>query len=68
MYEADVRSVRRRWRGRPRKRWMNGVKEVLARKGLNIQEVKISMQDRNEWRNISRGGCDMPLMSLQQDV
>ena len=49
VYESDVRGVRRR--GRPRKCWMDGVKEVLARKGLNIQEAKVSIQDRNEWRS-----------------
>ena len=38
VYESNVRGVRRR--GRPRKCWMDGVEEVLARKGLNIQEVK----------------------------
>ena len=54
MYESNVRGVRRR--GRPRKCWMDGVKEVLARKGLNIQEAKVSVQDRNEWRSICRGG------------
>ena len=27
---------------------MNAVEEVLARKGLNIQEAKVSVQDRNE--------------------
>ena len=47
-----MRGVRR---GRPRKCWIDGVKEVLARKGLNIQEVKVSVQDRNEWRSICRG-------------
>ena len=52
VYESDVRGVRRR--GRPRKCWMDGVKEVLARKGLNIQEAKVSVQDRNEWRSICR--------------
>ena len=50
--ESNVRGVRRR--GRPRKCWMDGVKEVLARKGLNIQ-ANVSMQDRNEWRSICRG-------------
>ena len=45
MYESDVRGARRR--GRLRKCWMDGVKEVLARKGLNIQEAKVSVQDRN---------------------
>ena len=40
-----MRGVRR---GRPRKCRMNGVKEVLTRKDLNIQEAKVSMLDRNE--------------------
>ena len=54
VYESNVRSVRRR--GRPRKCWMDELKEVLARKGLNIQEAKVSVQDRNEWRSICGGG------------
>merc|ERR1712002_1299798 len=41
--------------GRPRKSWMNGVNETLGRKGLNIQEAKDSVQDRNGWRSICRG-------------
>ena len=45
VYESDVRGVRRR--GRPRKCWMDGLKEVLARKGLNIHEAEVSIQDRN---------------------
>ena len=53
VYEADVRGVRRR--GRPRKCWMDGIKEVLSRKGLNIQEAKDSVQDRNEWHLICSG-------------
>ena len=52
VYESDMRGVRRR--GMPRECWMNGVKEVLARKGLNIQEAKVRVQDRNEWRSICR--------------
>ena len=52
VYESDMRGVRR---GKPRKCRMDGVKEVLARKGLNIQESKVSVQDRNEWRSICRG-------------
>ena len=53
VYESEVRGVRRR--GRPRKSWMNGVKETLERKGLNIQEAKVSVQDRSGWRSICRG-------------
>ena len=52
--ESDVRGVRRR--GGPRKCWRDGVKEVLARKVLNIQEAKVSVQDRNEWRSTCPGG------------
>ena len=53
VYDPEVRGVRRR--GRPRKSWMNGVKETLERKGLNIQEAKVSLQDRSGWRSICRG-------------
>ena len=53
VYECDVRGVRRK--GSLRKCWMNGVKDVLTRKGLNIQEAKVSVQDRNEWHSIYRG-------------
>ena len=65
VHESGVRGVRRR--GRSRKCWSDGVKEVLASQGLNIQEAKVSVQDRNEWCSICRG-FDMPLVSLQQDV
>ena len=46
---------------------MDGVKEVLARKGLNIQEVKLAC---NIGMNgaVHVGVCDMLLVSLQQDV
>ena len=68
VYESDVRGVRRR--GRPSKCWSDGVKEVLARKGLNIQEVKVSVQDSKIGMNdaVYVGVCDMPLVSPQQDV
>merc|ERR1712002_1141048 len=53
VYDSEVRGLRRR--GRPRKSWMNSVNETLGRKGLNIQEAKDSVQDRNGWRSICRG-------------
>ena len=65
VYKSDMEGGRRR--GGPRKCWMDGEKEVLARKDLIIQEAKVSVQDRNEWQSICRG-CDMPLVSLRQDV
>ena len=52
-YESDMRGIR--GRGRPKKCWSDGVKEVLARKGLNVQEARVSVQDRNKWRSICRG-------------
>ena len=52
VYEPNVRGVRR---GRPRKCLMDGVKELLARKDLSIQEAKVNTQDRNEWSSICRG-------------
>ena len=48
--ESDMRLVRRR--GRPRKCWMDGVKEVLSRKGLSIQEAKVSMQNSSIYREV----------------
>merc|ERR1712002_931268 len=53
VYDSEVRGARRR--GRPRKSWMKGVNETLVRKGLNIQEARDSVQDRNGWRSICRG-------------
>ena len=53
VYESEVRGVRRR--GRPRKCWMDGVKETLGKRGLSLQEAKASVQDRSEWRSVCRG-------------
>jgi len=53
VYESEMQG--RRCRGRPRKKWMDSVKEVLAKRGLNIQEAKVCVQNRQEWRNVCRG-------------
>ena len=53
VYESDIRGTRRR--GRPRKCWMDGVEETLARMNLNIHEAKVSVQDRSMWCSICRG-------------
>ena len=45
----------RRARGRPRKRWLDGVQEALEKRGLDIQEVRDCVTDRSEWRNVCRG-------------
>ena len=54
VYDSEVRGVRRR--GRPRKGWMDGLKETLERRGLNIQEARDCVQDRSEWRRVCRRG------------
>ena len=46
VYDSNVRGVRRR--GRLRKCWMDGEKETLERKGLNIKLAKFNLQDRRE--------------------
>merc|ERR1712090_13213 len=53
VYDSDARGMR--GRGRPRKCWIDGTKEVLSRKGLGIQEARVCVQDRNEWRSICLG-------------
>ena len=44
-----------RERGRPRRRWMDGVKGCLSDRGLSIPEAKECVKDRREWRRIVRG-------------
>merc|ERR1711872_65064 len=46
VYDSNVRGMRRR--GRPRKCWINGVRETLERNSLTIEEAKVSVQDRSE--------------------
>ena len=53
VYDSNVRGARSR--GRPRKCWIDGVQETLERKGLGIQEARVCVQDRSEWRSICRG-------------
>ena len=46
---AGSRSV-----GRPRKRWIDIVKECLKKKGLDIRQAKRMVYDRNEWQGFVR--------------
>ena len=59
-------SVVRR-RGRPTKCWMDGVKEALARKGLTSRKQKFMCQIEMNVA-VYVVVCDIPLVSLQQDV
>ena len=49
------RPVGRRSRGRPRKRWTDGIEEILSKHNLpNLEELRerAVLQDRNEWRRL----------------
>ena len=53
IYRAEVEG--NRGRGRSRRRWMDGVKDCLSKKGLKIPEAKECVKDRREWRRIVGG-------------
>ena len=46
---ADSSSV-----GRPRKKWIETVKECLKKSGLNIRQAKRMVQDMSVWRGFVR--------------
>ena len=50
---AGSRSV-----GRPRKRWIDTVKECLRKRGLDFRQTRRMVQDRSEWRMFLRGMHD----------
>ena len=58
IYQAEIKGNRRR--GRPRRRWMDGVKGCLSDGGLSIPEVKECVEDRRQWRRIAGGDVDDP--------
>ena len=39
-----------RVRGRPRLRWMDGVKVALGYRGMTVEAVRQCAKDRKEWR------------------
>ena len=41
-----------RGRGRPRWRWMDGVSDLLSRRGLSVHQGMTVAEDRREWRRI----------------
>ena len=41
--------------GRPRKRWIDTVKEYLRKRGLDVRQVRRMVQDNNEWQGLVRG-------------
>ena len=41
--------------GRPRKRWIDTVKECLKKRGLDVRQARKMVQDRGEWWGFVRG-------------
>ena len=48
VWEAE--GIGRRGRGRPRRRWMDGIKEMLEERGMRVEEGRVLARDRMEWR------------------
>lgn len=49
---VDWRPHGKRPRGRPRKRWQDGVKEILERMDTNLAEAEMLCHDRKQWRSL----------------
>ena len=49
---AGSRSV-----GRPRKRWIDTVKEGLSKRGLDVRQARRMVQDRIEWLGFVMGNA-----------
>ena len=64
VYESKMQ--RPRCRGRLCRGWMDDVKEVLSKRGLNIQEEKECVQDKWEWYSVCWGN-DVMLVRLLCD-
>ncbi len=47
---SDVRGVRPR--GRPRMGWLDSVKRALGARGMSVEQGRVFVCDRNEWRAI----------------
>ena len=53
VYKSKVEGVR--GIGCPRRKWLDGVKDVLFEWGLDIQEAEWAAQDRVSWRDVVKG-------------
>ena len=43
--------------GRPRKRWIDTIKECLRKRGLDVRQARRMVQDRIEWPGFVRGNA-----------
>ena len=53
VYDSEVRGVRAR--GRPKKTWEKEVEQCLRRKSFSLQEAKVIVHNRDEWRTLCKG-------------
>ena len=51
VYMSEVDGTR--GRGRPRLRWIDGVKSACNERGLTLEMAKEVCRDRNSWRSVS---------------
>ncbi len=47
---SDMRGIRPR--GRPRMGWLDSVKRALGARGMSVEQGRVDVRDRNEWRAI----------------
>jgi hypothetical protein len=50
VYRAKVEGSR--GRGSPKMRWMDGVKADVEMEGLNIEDARICLHDRDRWGRV----------------
>ena len=62
---SDVRGVR--LRERPRMGWMDGMKKVLNEKGMSVQQGRMILFDRCEWKVVKCMNNDSILIILGGD-
>ena len=43
--------------GRPQKRWIDSVNDWLKKRGLNVEQARRMVYDRNEWHGLVRGNA-----------
>ena len=50
LWRSEVRGER--GRGRPSKRWLDGVKDALHERGMTVEQGRVLARDRKEWRRV----------------
>ena len=56
IYRSEVEG--RRARGRPRRRWKDGIREALSNRGLDIREGERRARERDRWNEVVYGRGD----------